>query len=422
MSIRRAKPYVCVDCDFADHPRFLSVRDLEVSAGAWLRCLAYSRAQELDGVVKRAWVKRTFTKKKLRRIEELVAVGLLRVRDDGDYELHAYAPRNQTKAMLDEARSERRDRAARWRAVRQAAPDPASSDRDSKGGAVGTEGESNRDSIGIPTESKSSIDSPALEGSDRNDNAENPKREEHFAEPASSRESPDGPRVTRYKRVRNAFVPTSTSSSTSTSFVFNRDKDPETKSSPEATATRGGAEGGDAPAAGLDLGSVPSARRAERQPLPLSERGMSGADWLAAFTAGISVATGAPCTMPPSCIWALERIVATHAPKRDRPRACAWIREQSTTFAKLWYGNSPGGGLTPQGLERWLNEGRRGPPVFGKPKIVQLPPEEWKMDDFSDLGAVTLTGKTKVESEPKVTGQSNGVASQRQGQREGRGS
>jgi hypothetical protein len=408
MSIRRAKPYVCVDCDFADHPRFLSVRDLEVSAGVWLRCLAYSRAQELDGVVKSAWVKRTFAKKKLRRIEELVAVGLLRVREDGDYELHAYAPRNQTKAMLDEARSERRDRAARWRAVRQAAPDPASSDRDPKGDSLGTEVESNRDLSGVPIESESSIDSLALEGSAQQENVENPRREEHFAESDSSREPSDGPRVTGYKRVRNAFVPTSTS--TSTSFVFKRDKDPEIKSSPEAMATRGGAEGGDAPGVASELASVPIASRTGRRPLPLSERRVSGNNWLEAFTAGITAATGQPCTIPPSGVWALGRIVESHAPGWAAPTACAWICDQATAFAKLWCEGSPGGGLTPEGLERWLSGGRKGPPVFGKPKIVQSPREEWRMDEVRDLGAVVLSANTKVESDAKANGQSNGVA------------
>jgi hypothetical protein len=408
MSIRRAKPYVCVDCDFADHPRFLSVRDLEVSAGVRLRCLAYSRAQELDGVVKRAWVKRTFVKKKLRRIEELVAVGLLRVREDGDYELHAYAPRNQTKAMLDEARTERRDRVARWRALRQDAPDPAGSDRDPDGDAAGVDLGSNRDSSGIPTASESTADLRLLEERARKESSENPKREEHFAELGSSREPPDGPHVTRYKSVRNAFVPTSTSSSTSTSLLLNTDKGIGTESSPEATATRGGAEGGNAPAAGLEPAPVPNATRAERRPLPPSERGMSVAAWLAAFTAGISAATGQPCTMPPTCIRTLERIVAKHAPKRDAPRACAWIREQSAAFGKLWFGNYPGGGLTPEGLERWLNEGRRGPPVLGKPRIVQPPANEWTLDDVSDLGAVVLSGKTKVESNAKANRQSSG--------------
>jgi hypothetical protein len=86
----------------------------------------------------------------------------------------------------------------------------------------------------------------------------------------------------------------------------------------------------------------------------------------------------------------LERIVAHHAPERAAPQACAWIREQTKAFARKWQGKYPPKGLTPDGLERWLNEGRQGPPEFGKPRIVQLPAEEWHEDDWSDLKVTVL--------------------------------
>ena len=86
----------------------------------------------------------------------------------------------------------------------------------------------------------------------------------------------------------------------------------------------------------------------------------------------------------------LERIVAHHAPERAAPQACAFIKEQAKAFARKWQGNYPPKGLTPDGLERWLNEGRQGPPEFGKPRIVQLPPEEWHEDDWSDLNVTVL--------------------------------
>jgi hypothetical protein len=86
----------------------------------------------------------------------------------------------------------------------------------------------------------------------------------------------------------------------------------------------------------------------------------------------------------------LERIVSHHAPFRDAPRACDWLREQSRAFAEKWDGKHPAKGLTPDGLERWLNEGRQGPPVFGKERIVQLPPEKWTGDDLDDLGAEVI--------------------------------
>ena len=111
MKVRRTKPYVCVDVDFADHFRFQEARDLDLAAGSWLRCLAYSRAQEQDGLVRATWLQRAFVGS-LDRVEDLVRVGLLRQREDGDYELHAYAPRNQTRAMLEADRNCARERMA----------------------------------------------------------------------------------------------------------------------------------------------------------------------------------------------------------------------------------------------------------------------------------------------------------------------
>ena len=117
---------------------------------------------------------------------------------------------------------------------------------------------------------------------------------------------------------------------------------------------------------------------------------MSGPAWLAAFTEGISAVTGRPCTAGRIYLGTLERLVEHHAPDRAAPRACAWLREEAEAFARQWDGKHAPKGLTPDGLERWLNEGRQGPPEFGKPRIVQLPPEEWHEDDWSDLGVKVL--------------------------------
>ena len=96
MRVRRTKPFVRVDCDFADHFRFQDTRDLDVSAGTWLLCLTHSHAQDQSGIVKLSWLRRTFAGKMFKRVEELIRVGLLRKRDDGDYEIYGYAPRNGT--------------------------------------------------------------------------------------------------------------------------------------------------------------------------------------------------------------------------------------------------------------------------------------------------------------------------------------
>jgi hypothetical protein len=117
---------------------------------------------------------------------------------------------------------------------------------------------------------------------------------------------------------------------------------------------------------------------------------VSGNYWLAAFTEGISAVTGRPCTAGRMYLGTLERIIAHHAPERAAPQACAWLKEQSRAFAEKWDGKRPAKGLTPDGLERWLNEGRQGPPEFGPKRIVQLPADKWTGDDLSDLGAEVI--------------------------------
>jgi hypothetical protein len=96
MRVCRPKPFVRIDCDYANHFRFQETKDIEVSAGTWLRCLAHSHAQEQGGIVNLSWLRRTYAGKMFERVEELVRVGLLRKRDDGDYEIYGYAPRNGT--------------------------------------------------------------------------------------------------------------------------------------------------------------------------------------------------------------------------------------------------------------------------------------------------------------------------------------
>jgi hypothetical protein len=331
MNVRRTKPYVCVDCDYAEHFRFQETKDLEAAAGAWLRCLAHSRAQEQDGVVKLSWLRRTFVGKKFRRVDELVRVGLLRKRDDGDYEIHAYAPRNQTKAVIDEERAGTRDRMT---ALRQ-----------------------------------------------RGRNAEAVTAHNRVTNPSVT-----GEESARHKSVTDANVPTSISTSLLDP-VTDRDQVTEIQSSQERRVQRG-----EDPAPDAEQAPTAAAlgERREPRPLPPSERAVSGNYWITAFTEGISEVTRRPCTAGRMYLGTLERIVAHHAPERAAPRACAFIKEQSMAFAQKWDGRYPSKGLTPDGLERWLNEGRQGPPEFGKPRIVQLPAEEWHEDDWSDLGVTVL--------------------------------
>jgi hypothetical protein len=316
MRARRTKPYVCVDIDYAEHVRFQQTKDVDLAAGTWLRCVAYSRAQELDGVVPAAWLAKTF-RRRFTRVEELVRVGLLRARDDGDYEIHAYAPRNQTRAMIEEERASARERmSVRRRAAAAERPRPVTPN------TVRTDDEPTG-----PTFARTADEQPANE------------------------------------RRTNVPVPISLSSS-----VYSYDS---------------------SLSAALPTDNVRSAPRAPaaRSAMPPSERHASGDFWLEAFCAGISEQTGRPCTAGRVYLGTLERIVSHHAPDRDAPRATAWLTEQAKAFAGLWDGKHPAKGLTPDGLERWLNEGRQAPPVFGRPRIVQPPAEEWRADDWSDLGA-----------------------------------
>jgi hypothetical protein len=383
--VRRAKPYVCIDCDFADHFRFQDTKDLGAAAGTWLRCLAYSRAQEQDGLVKASWLRRTFVAD-YERVEELVAVGLLRLQEDGDYLLHAYAPRNQTRAMLEEDRLAARERMAAARERPRKRTAKKASDDVRRTGAK----EAPRDAQRVPPE-ESQTSPPGAPSQD-----ERAPKSIESSTPSSPFEPspPKGalgftsraaeisvlsnvrPNLDRTsdeheanKHRTNAFVPTSTSTSINTSSSSSLSPDlhnvKEIQSSHE-----GGVQRGDG-----------------RRPLPPSERALSGPAWLAAFTDGISAVTKRPCTAGRMYLETLERIVGHHAPFRDAPRACEWLKEQSRAFAEKWDGARPAKGLTPDGLERWLNEGRRGPHEFGPKRIVQLPADKWTGDDLSDLGA-----------------------------------
>jgi hypothetical protein len=410
LRVRRPKPYVCVDCDFAEHFRFQETKDLEAAAGTWLRCLSYSRAQEQDGVVKATWLRRTFAGT-YTRIDELVAVGLLRLREDGDYELHAYAPRNQTRAMLDEDRLAARERMSavrvrprKHRATKQGAAserrtrNTVSRERARSSARGGSRKEppsspsrallhherapSGLDSDTVCTPTEPSLDSGGSEIVSR------PEEMVRVQDVRPNKDRSSAEQEANNQRT-NAFVPTSTSTSinTSVSSSLKASMDlhnvTEIQSSQEGGVQRGGASE-------VARAGAPEPAGGARTPLPASERGVSGPAWLAAFADGISAQTGRPCTVGRMYIATLERLVTHHAPARDAASACAWLRDQSKAFAKKWDGAHPPKGLTPDGLERWLNEGRVGPPQFGKQRIVQLPAEEWHEDDFSDFGATVL--------------------------------
>ena len=398
MRVRRLKPYVCVDCDYAEHFRFQDTKDLDAAAGAWLRCLAYSRAQEQDGLIKASWLQRTFATTQ-ERVEDLVRVGLLRPREDGDYELHAYAPRNQTRTMLEEERAVARERMATARNAkasrkRRRSGEQAPNKRVSSANKHRTTNDVRlSDTQTNPatesfstTASASNVRSrtrlhdddgalalPFIDSSDSLDADERGKDSEVLEGRSISLTEQEA-----NTRRTSALVPTSTSTSikyTSTSSSLSSgvcvvdDPDP---------------QGG----YGIHKGGPGGAAAAHaRTPLPASERAVSGPFWLQAFTDGVADHTRRPCTAGRMYLGTLERLVAHHAPKRDAASACAWLREEARAFAAQWDGKHPAKGISPDGLERWLNDGRQGPPEFGRPRIVQPAAEDWHEDDWSDLGA-----------------------------------
>ena len=433
MRVRRVKPYVCVDCDYPEHFRFQETKDIDAAAGTWLRCLVHSRAQEQDGIVKAAWLRRTFATT-YERVDELVSVGLLRPRGDGDYEIHAYAPRNQTRAMLHEGLAGARDRMATTRgsggaSKRRGAPrdgtehapnkrrtsDPIRGDVRPDNGpnkrrTAGTSRGDVRPDSGPNMDRTRDADDPDDTSEERLGDLSSPSGEAPTQALSGALLSPIGslsalpegavedgngnafemfdrgrrsPRLGPSERANNerksAVVPTSTSTSTS----------PSTSSSflslHEGSDPRGGS-GGTA-GAGRANGVAEVEDVPPRDPLPASERALSGALWLQAFSAGVTDHTHRPCTAGRVYLGTLERIVTHHAPKRDVASACEWLREQARAFAVQWDGKHPAKGLSPDGLERWLNDGRRGPPEFGRPRIVQPAAEDWHEDDWSDLGA-----------------------------------
>jgi hypothetical protein len=435
--IRRTKPYVCVDCDFEDHFRFQATKQLNAAAGAWLRCLAHSRAQEQDGVVRLDWIRRHFVGTDFHHIEDLVAVGLLHLRADGEYEIHAYAPRNQTRAMVEE---DRRGARLRMRASRKRGPeDDGEGDLTNKRTRVAPNSAANRSpnvhtngatrsrvlvealEKGSPAEAAAervathnpgSI-APALPSWPVSSDAQQADAKASEVEEISSQsETPnEGEAVTPNKRacsgrhvrgnsaVTSALVPTSTSIFNSISSSSSASSDlhnvMEIQSSPKGEAGEGvggeagGGDAGGGDAAGGDAAGGPlvgATASSGRRPLPPSERNVSGNYWLAAFADGVSGVTGGPYTAGREFLSVLERIVDTHVPPpRDVSSACAWLREQARAFATQWKGVHPPKGLNPDGLERWLNEGRLGPHTFGKKRIQQLPPEEYVQEQQDDL-------------------------------------
>jgi hypothetical protein len=344
-----AKVYV----DVYTHPKFIAA-GYEAS-GYWMHALAYLRHHESsDGLLRDELITVPLSgrRAKCRKLcEALVSAGLFH-RVDGGYLLAHYAEKNETKADIVAAKAASRERKAKSRrrvaTSSSASPDPPP---DSEVGDA------------VPRDEVAAVVASAREAVTRSDTS---GKDEASRSPSClclclsscvCDLSPEQPYAAR---------------------------DPE---QPEGGVQRGAAA------------EPPAVRpaRPPRRPLPLSERRVSASYWLAAFIEGVTKQTGRPYTADARYDRTLARIVEHHVPKRDVVNACAFFRQQASKFVEQWEGHSPAKGLTPDGLERWLNDGRHPPPTFGKPKIVQLPAAEWKPDDWSDLGATVIKGNSGTD-------------------------
>lgn len=116
---RHDKPFVCVDVDIPRNPRVASLEDPAGSLGLWLSMLAYSREQLTDGVVPKRYAVSMWGEAKKNEARLAGMIGAELIADHGDrYEVLRYAPRNQTRGMVEEARRRARERMTGVRANR----------------------------------------------------------------------------------------------------------------------------------------------------------------------------------------------------------------------------------------------------------------------------------------------------------------
>lgn len=125
-------------------------------------------------------------------------------------------------------------------------------------------------------------------------------------------------------------------------------------------------------AASPHAAAAPKAKAKPKKPRALPARSALAA----AYAAGVSQATGAPCS-PPSVRWALESLeamAATHAAGRVGAELLGWLTEQGRDFATLKAGDRfiAGKGFTPEACRGWLDGGAVDRPA--PPKAPAPPP------------------------------------------------
>lgn len=116
MRPERGKPYVCVDVDLPRHEKVERLSDPAHGLGLWLALTCYVRETLPEtAIVPKRYAERLWGNPKNRKLlGEMVSVDLLK--DVGDhYEVLRYAPRNQTKGMVAEAKAKTREKVAKSR-------------------------------------------------------------------------------------------------------------------------------------------------------------------------------------------------------------------------------------------------------------------------------------------------------------------
>ena len=107
----RDKLFICMDVDLPRHDKIVLDEEPLAILGLWAALTAYSRELLTDGRVPKKLAETMCGERNGKRLSRMVESGLLS-ETPTHYVVEKYAPRNQTKAMVEAARAVARDRQA----------------------------------------------------------------------------------------------------------------------------------------------------------------------------------------------------------------------------------------------------------------------------------------------------------------------
>ena len=321
MAIDRDKLYICVDVDLVRNERVLNLEEPLACLGLWQVMTSYARESLTDGMVPKRYAETLFgDTKNVSRLADMVQVGLI-AEHEKHYEVLRYAPRNQTRAMVEESRKSARERSAKHRSIGK---------KGTKRTSKKSDNQSRHDAI------TSECDSVTRDSHDAN--------AEKTCDPMSTR-----------GRARASSLLSSFSSDLEVivdSDVLGSDLEILSVTARELAASE----------------VTPSDdKRSESEPYAFQVRqneiNFSGPEWIRVFEENMARATGVPCSVSPSSARVLGRILEKLCPKEKRSNFSTWLGEETFRFGSVWKNDTTflRGGLSPEGLERWLSEGRKSP-------------------------------------------------------------